>query len=434
MPFSSVSDYKILGSNIIGGRSVFTFGTATNSIGLGNNVAQFGATDSIIIGSGNGSNDPLNNQIIIGQNSAKFSMPSYGTFVIGSNSLIAHKVDDTILIGHDILSMGGGFSEPGGESVVIGHGAVKVKSNGRNNIGPYAAVVIGYNAAQFSSDIANSVLIGAHAISEDIEVNVDSSVIICPAGLNSSNLSGKLISNSVLIGYGVRLSPSANPYSIVAIGSNVIPGDFGIHVGTDNTASEGSSGNVVIGNDNNVGYFDEPGFKNVVIGSISCIRGSQNVVIGHHSGSPGFLGLSEILLNRIVGNNCIFIGANVVTLPSSSGVVNVTDSAFIGYEGTVTNNIENNSCFFSERYKRFYFGSKDSDYQFDGAAIIDGAVRSAVFTVSTLPPASTAGVGARAFVTDSTLSYTGATLGLEVIGGGTNKVPVYSDGSTWRVG
>jgi hypothetical protein len=51
-------------------------------------------------------------------------------------------------------------------------------------------------------------------------------------------------------------------------------------------------------------------------------------------------------------------------------------------------------------------------------------------TVATLPNAATAGVGSRAFVTDSSVS----TFGTTVAGGGSTKVPVYSDGANWKVG
>ena len=54
-------------------------------------------------------------------------------------------------------------------------------------------------------------------------------------------------------------------------------------------------------------------------------------------------------------------------------------------------------------------------------------------TVAGLTAAGTAGVGATAFVTDSTLGIA-AGLGVAVIGGGANKVPVYSDGANWIIG
>jgi hypothetical protein len=53
-----------------------------------------------------------------------------------------------------------------------------------------------------------------------------------------------------------------------------------------------------------------------------------------------------------------------------------------------------------------------------------------VYEVATLPGASTLGAGARAFVIDSSVS----TFGTTVVGGGSTKVPVYSDGTDWKVG
>lgn len=50
--------------------------------------------------------------------------------------------------------------------------------------------------------------------------------------------------------------------------------------------------------------------------------------------------------------------------------------------------------------------------------------------VSALPNAGDSGAGARAFVTDATAS----TFASIVAGGGANSVPVFSDGSVWRVG
>ena len=52
------------------------------------------------------------------------------------------------------------------------------------------------------------------------------------------------------------------------------------------------------------------------------------------------------------------------------------------------------------------------------------------YTVSTLPSAATSGVGARSFVTDALAPSFGAT----VVTGGTVAVPVYSDGTNWKVG
>lgn len=71
---------------------------------------------------------------------------------------------------------------------------------------------------------------------------------------------------------------------------------------------------------------------------------------------------------------------------------------------------------------RQYFNTLDN---FVGQFSLGG-----VYTVATLPGASVLGVGARAFVTDSSVS----TFGTTVAGGGSGKVPVYSDGTNWKVG
>lgn len=55
-----------------------------------------------------------------------------------------------------------------------------------------------------------------------------------------------------------------------------------------------------------------------------------------------------------------------------------------------------------------------------------------IYTVSTLPTASTAGAGARAMVSDSLLQT--PAFGGTLTGGGTATVPVYTDGTTWFYG
>ena len=68
-----------------------------------------------------------------------------------------------------------------------------------------------------------------------------------------------------------------------------------------------------------------------------------------------------------------------------------------------------------------------------GCTVASSAIVLANYTVSGLPSAATVGAGATAFVTDATLGIA-AGLGLTPIGGGANNVPVYSDGSAWKIG
>lgn len=57
-------------------------------------------------------------------------------------------------------------------------------------------------------------------------------------------------------------------------------------------------------------------------------------------------------------------------------------------------------------------------------------VKTTAVIFSELPAAATAGAGARAFVTDANT----AVFGTDITGGASNAVPVYSDGTNWRVG
>lgn len=59
-----------------------------------------------------------------------------------------------------------------------------------------------------------------------------------------------------------------------------------------------------------------------------------------------------------------------------------------------------------------------------------GVVKTTATTYSGLPSAGTVGAGARAFITDANTTTFLATVG----GGGSNSVPVVSNGSTWIVG
>jgi hypothetical protein len=57
-------------------------------------------------------------------------------------------------------------------------------------------------------------------------------------------------------------------------------------------------------------------------------------------------------------------------------------------------------------------------------------VGSTVYTVADLPSAVTATAGARTFVSDSSVT----TFNTTVAGGGSNTVPVFSNGTNWKVG
>jgi hypothetical protein len=62
--------------------------------------------------------------------------------------------------------------------------------------------------------------------------------------------------------------------------------------------------------------------------------------------------------------------------------------------------------------------------------VVSSYIKVTPVTVANLPSAVTAGAGARSFVTDATSS----TFHAQPVGGGAQIVPVYSDGTLWRIG
>ena len=77
---------------------------------------------------------------------------------------------------------------------------------------------------------------------------------------------------------------------------------------------------------------------------------------------------------------------------------------------------------------RLFFNSLQSNLtQLSSTEIIPATTN---YLVADLPSASVSGSGARAFVSDALTPV----FGLAVVGGGAVKVPVYSDGTDWKVG
>jgi hypothetical protein len=148
------------------------------------------------------------------------------------------------------------------------------------------------------------------------------------------------------------------------------------------------------------------GGQNTALGN-SALRsnttGSNNTAIG---GSAGY-GATSANANTI-GNNNTYIGYQTV-----GSANNNTNEMVIGYNsvglGTNTTVIGNTSTTLTQTY---------------------GITKSTNYTVATLPSASTSGVGARAFVTDALAPAFGVT----VVTGGAVPVPVFSDGTNWKVG
>jgi hypothetical protein len=196
----------------------------------------------------------------------------------------------------------------------------------------------------------------------------------------------------------------------------------------------------------------QTGDRSIYMGAASgryCKSGADRIMIGVEAGSfynaPGV----DIELNlgavdagaRVTGIGYRSLaqttGADFVAVGHLSGhiVTGGSGSIFIG-SGAANDASQKLAPVNQIVIGKDAFGTLDNEVTLGNASItrtvLRGVQKGTTYTVATLPSASgtTAGAGARAFVTDANAT----TFASIVAGGGANGVPVYSDGTNWRIG
>lgn len=166
----------------------------------------------------------------------------------------------------------------------------------------------------------------------------------------------------------------------------------------------------------------------VTLQNTMTFSGNATYGIFCNSGGVIFSG-SNLTITGVPSYSSAFISVNDQGMfHVYSGVAPVgaaTGQRFFVADGGVIQTGSNNLAYFPGDTA----GLIDVGGQYDGIA----ATSSGVFTVATLPPVASVPAGQRSFVTDSNATLA-AGLGNIVVGLSTNKVPVYSDGTNWRIG
>jgi hypothetical protein len=179
-------------------------------------------------------------------------------------------------------------------------------------------------------------------------------------------------------------------------------------------------------------YVNTTGNQNIAVGAQSLFantNGLNNVSVGVYSllsnttgGSNTAIGTQALNGNTTASNNTAVgyqagynntTGANNTFIGYTAGTAVTTGSNLIviGYTATASSITATNEITIGN--------SSVTVTRLGGTTV-----------VASLPSAATVGAGARSFVTNS-LS---PTFGTTVVGGGTVSVPVYSDGTNWKVG
>jgi hypothetical protein len=174
--------------------------------------------------------------------------------------------------------------------------------------------------------------------------------------------------------------------------------------------------------------------------SVTASGSDTNVGITFVTKGNGAVGVTSSGSPQFFGNDIVARSANVIawlsrtTMKSpADGQLTLLNTAQTGFGrlqfGGTT------SSFPSLKLNGAGLGVRLADDSSDanltcGQLNASGVVVSLSTTVGLLPTAATVGAGARAFVTDANSTSFMST----VVGGGSNKVPVVSDGTNWKIG
>lgn len=299
--------------------------------------------------------------------------------------------------------------------------------------------VLGYEAGLSATAMVNCVAVGAEAARSGV------------GGSSSANLAdcvwvGALAGRATVSGVGdVAVGYRAMAKTLVASGN----------VGIGDSALWQYQGGASVGIGYTVGEFLATGSDGVYIGNFAArnrLNADRCVYVGKSAGeivsnrdnvdiTTGAGGVAAGTDNVGVGYYSLIdcFGSRVTAIGTSSGqslvgtAGQVLNSVFIGYASgssvsqkvDATNSIAIGAGTFTDKDNQAVLGNASI-----AETIIRGVQRGTAYTVSGLPSAATMGAGARAFVTDATA----ITFASVVVAGGSNGVPVYSDGTNWRVG
>ena len=324
------------------------------------------------------------------------------------------------------IGPGGVAFTTGGGSLAINTTAITGGTSGRvlfDNAG-----TVGEKAVTGTGDV---VLNSNPTFDTDITVNG------AKVGVGTSGLYNTLL--------GVNALTNATSFGNTAIGedagSAIVSGNFNTAVGWGALAGD-SSESVAIGSR---AQNSAAATQSVIIGESASASGiaSQSVYLGYKAGNQLSYGQNNVFLGYQAGStattltNCIAIGANAVladftdnvTVIGNTDITNTyirTTSADIAVGGANKTKVINIGTGGSGS------GSVATTLGATGVpstTTVNGLLKQQTYTVSSLP---TGTVGSRAFITDCTVGT--ALFGSIPTGGSNVKVPVYHDGTNWRVG
>jgi len=289
--------------------------------------------------------------------------------------------------------------------------------------------------------IVGALYVGADSFVNGLRVGLGAGAIATntAVGFETLNAANTGVGFNTAIGYQT-LKANTSGTRNTAIGGGALQSNT---TGVNNTAiGTGALSSITTGAENTaigqsaMGYATGGG-NNVVIGHSSGfnVRNNRNTVVGSRSDVASVNDVNAIVLGGDVlglGSNTTVIGNGSTTLAKIFGALRVGEDL----TATSTTNIATGATV-SGATKTINVGTGGVAGSTTNIAIgsttgtstttVNGLLKQQTYTVATLPTGS---AGTRSFVTDASSPVFGAA----VVGGGAVGVPVYHDGTSWKVG
>lgn len=372
------------------------------------NAAQISAGNGISIG--NGYPQTITANIAAGNNISVAVVNS----AIQINAIVERYASNStsnisVSTGSKSITVGTGLSYTPGQVIVVAY----------NNDSYMTGTVSSYNANTGSLSFSSSNAYGnLNAYYQNWSINLTGAAAggsglygIIPGNgilINSSNVTGAYSGNATLSlgNSGVTAATYTNPTitvdstgRVITASNNTVSGtvtSVGLSPGTGIQITGGPiTGNGLI-------TVTNTGVTRLTAGTGITLTGSTgNITIGTQTGGT-------VTFANISSNSLTVAGGPI----TSAGTINVELPNNISVSGNITTTAGNVSA---------------------NIITANSYIKTLAVTFAALPSAATAGAGARAFITDGNLAVTG-NFGAQVTGGAGNNVPVYSDGTDWRIG
>ena len=341
-------------------------------------------------------------------------------FVLQTSLGVTIKTDDNIFASYELakaigVSVGLGAGSVA-TNIAVGDTALDSNTTGSNN------TAVGYNALTANTDGFQNTALGSEAL--DANTSGDYNTAVGYQALTAASTA------NYNTGVGYRaLNAATSGAGNTALGSDAL---LLVSTGVDNVAVGYAALDAYTGSDavavgRSALGANTSGTGNTAVGkdaALLVVTGAYNVAVGWNA-----LDAATTSNNTAVGASALGAltsGANNVALGFQAGDALTTGSnnIVIGYDADVS------AAGVSDEIT--LGNSSITSMRVPGLTMTAGLkwINNGTQTVAALVAAGTAGAGARAVVTDANAT----TFHSIVAGGGANVVPVFSDGTNWRIG